>query len=468
MPVGSHKILFTNALITLLALSVLSPHPFRFAIEIVTADEICDNAIDDDGDGLIDLNDPDCICEIIKPVSLIPNPSFEDMDCCPVTQSQLDCASVWIQASDPTTDFIHMCNWMGWPEFPPPVPFPDGEGIMGFRDGRVRPNESPERFWKEYAGACLLSPLIADTPYVFEFYVGFVNRIKSPDINITFFGTTDCANLPFGIGNEAFGCPTNDPDWVRLGSSFVKGGISTWMKTSIEVTPTENITAIAIGPDCPPVNSPVSIYYFFDNLTLADRASFQSKITEVSHPCSDDFKLKVPEEIGFTYQWYKDGIALVGETSPQLKAMHGEGNYQVRMINGLSCSLTDIYQFSTPVITDHVVETICDGEFYSLGDKALNTPGFYTDTLKTKNNCDSIVTLDLEVAGITTNTVNAKIFEGETYKIGNNQFNREGEYLVTLISSDGCDSLINLHLKYYQVYIPNVFSPNGDGVNDIF
>ena len=61
------------------------------AIEIV--DEICDNAIDDDLDGLIDLNDPDCTCESTEPVSLIPNPSFEDLDCCPDNRSQLNCAT---------------------------------------------------------------------------------------------------------------------------------------------------------------------------------------------------------------------------------------------------------------------------------------------------------------------------------------------------------------------------------------
>lgn len=94
-------------------------------------DEICNNAIDDDNDGLIDLNDPDCDCELIRPVSRIPNPSFEDFDCCPDNKSQLDCATSWIQASNPTTDFIHTCGWMGWQEFPPPMPFPDGDGIVG-------------------------------------------------------------------------------------------------------------------------------------------------------------------------------------------------------------------------------------------------------------------------------------------------------------------------------------------------
>jgi len=75
--------------------------------------EICDNGIDDDFDNLIDLNDDDCICEVIEPISVIPNPSFEEMNCCPDNRSQLNCASLWIQASEPTTDFIHTCDWMG-------------------------------------------------------------------------------------------------------------------------------------------------------------------------------------------------------------------------------------------------------------------------------------------------------------------------------------------------------------------
>ncbi len=431
--------------------------------------EICDNAIDDDGDGRTDLNDEDCACEIIEPVSLIPNPSFEEMNCCPNDRSQLNCASNWIQASAPTTDFLHQCNWMGWDEFPPPQPFPDGEGIMGFRDGRVIREGQPEPYWKEYAGACLTSPLLANSTYRFQFDVGFVDPSQSPPINITFYGTSSCEYLPFGEFNEAFGCPTNSPDWKKLGEVRVSGGWgSSWVNTFIQITPTENIHAIAIGPGCAPVPSSVSTYYFFDNLLLADQELFDLKISETTHPCDPDFTLSVPNNVAFDYQWYLGGVALVGEVTAELSRNYGVGAYQVRIIDSTTCRITETYDYVIPTYRTPARVAICEDDVYPFGAAQLREPGIYVDTFSNRNGCDSIVTLELEVVGATYDTVAASVLRGELFEIGDYGFRAGGDYPLVFTSSLGCDSLVLLQLSSFDVFFPTAFSPNGDNTNDVF
>ncbi len=444
-----------------IALSVQLP-------DSLPAGEQCDNALDDDGDGLIDLNDPDCDCPVIEPISRIPNPSFEDMNCCPDSRSQLHCADTWIQASEATTDYLHTCGWMGWPDLPPPLPFPDGEAVVGFRNGRGAFMDEGNPNWKEYAGACLLAPLRARNSYRFQFNIGFTNPINSPPTTVVFFGTTDCNNLPFGEGNERFGCPTNGEGWIRLGAVNVSGA-NNWITTSIDITPEEDIYAIAIGPDCRELsNIQDDIYYFFDNLVLAEQRDFEFKITSTGHPCADDFTLQVPEEDSLSYQWYRDGIALIGETRPQLLVKKSPGAYVARIIGPGECRITRQYSYRAPQIVTETTEIICPGESYPFQNRFLEAAGSYLDTLKSVDNCDSIVYLELQVASEFADTVEARIFEGEKYAVGPYRYYRQGSYLANLQSQQGCDSLVYLDLSFYQVYFPTAFSPDGDGVNDRF
>lgn len=432
--------------------------------------ELCDNGIDDDGDGLIDLNDEDCFCKIIYPFSLIPNPSFEDTICCPDKISQLGCATGWIQASVPTTDFIHNCGWGGPVDFPPPFPFPDGEGAMGFRDGRVRNNGTQvEALWKEYAGACLLTPMLADTLYRFQFELGFIDSIKSPPINISVFGTRSCNYLPFGIGDEEFGCPANDPNWFQLGEVAVSGDSgNVWVQSFIDIQPTQDIQAIAIGPECDPLGHTVNTYYYFDNLVLADIEAFDFLLTEIFHPCNPDFALSVPFDSAYSYQWYLDGLALVGESFSMLTQNYGEGAYQVRILDDTICRITAPYDYVIPVFDEPEVVSICEGESYLFGTRELTRTGFYQDSFITQNNCDSIASVDLTVISQQVDTVSVAIVQGDSYQFANQSFTETGDYPLKLTSSLGCDSLVLLQLRYFEVYIPNAFSPNFDGVNDVF
>jgi gliding motility-associated-like protein len=431
-------------------------------------EEICDNAIDDDLDGLIDLNDPDCDCPLYEPRSLIPNPSFEELDCCPNTRSKLDCATGWTQASLATTDLLHTCDWMGWSGLEPPLPFPDGEGVAGFRNGRFS-GEDAQPNWKEYMGACLLAPLKARNVYRIDFYIGYINENNSPTTQLVFFGAAKCDSLPFGINNPNHGCPTNGggKGWVALDSVEI-GGEEGWELKSVRLNPREDVNAIAIGPSCPPFYTDYETYYFLDKLVLADEIEFEYKISASGAPCGDDYTLSVPPIFSTDYQWYKNGIALVGETDNELNVRYGEGDYVVRINGNSSCQVTPPFVFRYPSTFEYPNVTICDNESYLLGDRELTEAGVYTEVLTGSNGCDSTVVLNLTVQGVAADTVKSSIFEGETYQLGDLSIDQPGEYEATFQSIDGCDSTVFLQLNFLEVYAPNAFSPNNDGINDFF
>jgi len=239
------------------------------------------------------------------------------------------------------------------------------------------------------------------------------------------------------------------------------------VNTSIELTANQEINAIAIGPDCPPLNFNEVNYYFLDNLLLATTDSFSPQISAENHPCDPDFTLSVIYVPNVIYQWYKEGIALVGETDPELSQNYGEGLYQVSTIQGSDCRLS-VYDYQIPVSMTAYSESICEDETFTFGTSILSEAGIYTETFLNQSGCDSTVTLDLTIIAHSSSTVSASILSGESYNIGGQSFQQEGEYLVTLDSSQGCDSLVLLVLSVSDISIPNAFSPNGDGSNDEF
>lgn len=347
---------------------------FFLTVLPVIAQEDCYDGIDNDADGDIDLNDDECTCggfAITDTVySLIPNPSFEDYSCCPTSLSMLSCADTWIQASTATSDYFNTCGITSVAAFSDPAlpPPGGGDGYAGFHNSGG---------WKEYIGACLDAPMLAGETYVLNMWLAWSTGLT--DFTFSFYGTTDCGDLPWATTL----CPIGEGSWTLLDElpvSLTADG--EWMEITLTFTPTDDIYAVCMGPECATLVG--TNYYFVDELVLLDSSTFVGggDITESGSWCDGDFLLNVDiDTVGGSWQWYYEGVALVGETGMTLDCYAtGAGNYQAVYTLDTICELRT-YALVIPdmPVADFTYSAGCDGDPVDFTDASTITSGSITD-----------------------------------------------------------------------------------------
>ncbi len=302
------------------------------------AQEICDNGVDDDGDGLVDLNDVvACTCSAVPEAtdSLIPNPTFEVVDCDPAFFEQFACAHDWYSGSGSTPDFLQFGNF-NIPWIPAPAA---GIGYVG---GYVS-QEDPE-----YPGTCLLQPLVDGTDYTFRMHIAGRSRVNQfvyapvlPPVDITLWGLAACPAWPPGPTSA---CPGNF-GWTALATApYVPDTV--WGQISMSFTAPFAVQAIMIGAPCDPpaeysVDSGNSPYTIYDDLELFASSSLSGTLARTGGWCTDDLVLHASSDTSAaTFQWYLNGVALVGNTDSLLHVSEDgldTGTYQVRISLGSLC-----------------------------------------------------------------------------------------------------------------------------------
>ncbi len=351
--------------------------------------ENCTNGIDDDGDNLIDINDPDCSCNASSNLtSIIPNHSFEIYSSCPTSYSypgndQLSKAVPWIQATDATSDYHNKCGYY----FPAInntslFNFPNGNGVAG----TIFLNE-----WKEYIGTELISPMQTGVQYQLSFNIGFVkcndqgeavqgnNNVFEP-INITLYGCANGNNLPVPTVDSP---DIADPTWFEIGNvTYIPN--TQWSQITMIYTPTFDVNAIMIGAPrvLPPsyINPTVIPYFLFDNLLLNKSSDFGVNIEQSGNFCENTLVLSANLTQSFsgnqTYQWYFNGIAIAGATSQTYNVqgfLTNIGQYSVRVSDGPNCYIS-VSHTTNNLLDAPTYTTIQPTCINNLGSITITTP----------------------------------------------------------------------------------------------
>ncbi|MFT3883977.1 MAG: PKD domain-containing protein [Flavobacteriales bacterium] len=349
---------------------------------MVSAQEICDNGIDDDGNGLIDLNDTTgCPCTLAPPrPNMLPNPSFEDHTCCPPRPlSGMDCVTGWTnQTTYGSASYFNACSHL---PATIPQPMPDGQGVAGFMPFTDMSNWNPNSYYG-FLSACLTIPMNAGQPYEMKFNVAATNakvfrlipmgtdppQLEFPcpmndlvPINLTLFGYASCPTLPYT--NPQYGqtlCPTYW-GWTELGH-VTYNPVNAWQEVTFNFVAPFDVQAIMFGPPCPIpqgywAHNDCSPFIYMDDMALKP---LSLDIEHTGHPCTHDLQLTaIPyDPANSRYQWYLDGVAIVGQTGEHLLASTlglGQGIYTVRSIatNGdcLLASDTLLVKYPKPLLS---------------------------------------------------------------------------------------------------------------------
>ncbi|PPK88869.1 gliding motility-associated-like protein [Neolewinella xylanilytica] len=384
--------------------------PFLLLGSLLSAQEDCGNGLDDDGDGLIDLNDTvDCACGFASAIpSLLPNPSLEDFDAgqegcesiqpggLPDAPNQANCLVGWQRASIGTTDAWNAFTLSGSPPFFPselPQPLPSGTGIAGFWIG-VRDSEeslftngdgTTTTQYREYLAACLEgdNTVEAGNQYRLTFSLGFMqpqsfnsqqgNRVDmaSPSpIELNIYGIRECSQIYFG---DFYTCPetAGAEGYELIQTVQVTGSAGAWTPVNVNFTAASDYAAFAVGGSCAAdVGRSDSDffrnYYFIDDVILNRPEVFEQPVAgPVSVAgqtiCADEITLTGQFTSGASYQWYKDGIALVGETANILTLTPSQsidGAYALRVTTAGGCATTEDVVIQRPILADMVPDSV--------------------------------------------------------------------------------------------------------------
>jgi len=444
--------------------------------------------------------------------NLVPNYNFSSFDSCPYNKGQIYFASPWYSSNGKTTDLIHSCNTNGIAGIPENKwgkqhPY-SGDGMAGIRTYLSGDNIEPN--YREYLAVQLTGSLEKDEKYYISFKASpGENNVYYSDNLALYISENRIPSTPFlqlrsTISNNN-GFMNNFKAWYDISGEYVAEGGEKFLV--IGNFNDDNNTNLV--EQFQPENKENSAYYYIDNVivkecnTLWPQNLINSKSDSICPGGQIGLSINFTEDSLISYFW-QDSLS-----SDSVYTIYEPGEYILSVSYNNLCNFTDtVTIYNKGVNVNFGPDTVlCPGEELLLTiepeqnttvswengstawEKNVQRAGEYWVTLN-KNNCLTSDTIQVSYIDPTNlidekdtvicegQTITLDVNVGESYyqwntgnvssqinidstglyavNINNQCFFHNSQFFVT-VAPCGCDA-----------NIPNVITPNGDGLNDIF
>ncbi len=127
------------------------------------------------------------------------------------------------------------------------------------------------------------------------------------------------------------------------------------------------------------------------------------------------------------------------------------GTFQQNLTAANGCDSVLTLQLAVvPALAQTISAQTCPGTPYVLNGQSYATAGSYIQNLTAANGCDSVLTLQLAVSPVLTQTLTAQTCAGRNYLLNGQSYNTAGTYVQNLTATNGCDSTLTLELSIAQ------------------
>jgi gliding motility-associated-like protein len=134
------------------------------------------------------------------------------------------------------------------------------------------------------------------------------------------------------------------------------------------------------------------------------------------------------------------------------------GTYRDTLKTTTGCDSIIVLNVRIISISNTIIDsTFCEGDTVIIASKKYYSTGRFFDTLVSVRNCDSILIINIQIIKTKDTTLNVQICKSDSVVVGNMVFKQTGNYQINLISKETkCDSIVYLHLNVVDTLFTNI------------